>query len=95
MRLLLPALVLSWSLVAIAAAAAQAERFAAGVFLVEVYAFVLLDHRPYSVVLAPPFHLALLLTAVAGNTPVTAGVVGGIGAVCSGAAFVHQWRHNL
>lgn len=95
MRLLLPALVLSWSLVAIAAAAAGVERFAAGIFLIEVYAFVLLDHRPYSVILAPPLYLALLLAAVAGNTPVTAGVVGGIGAVCSGAALLHQLRHNL
>ena len=77
MRLVLPAFVLSWSLVAIAAAASNAERFAAGIFLVEVYAFVLLDHRPYSIVLAPPFHLALLLSAVAGNTPVTAALVGG------------------
>lgn len=95
MRQLLPALVLSWSLVAVAAALAGVERFAAGVFLVEIYAFVLLDHRPYSVVLAPPFHLALLLSAVAGNTPVTAGIVGGIGAVCAAAAFLHQYRHNL
>lgn len=95
MRLLLPALVLSWSLVSVAAAAAGAERFAAGIFLVEVYAFVLLDHRPYSVFLAPPVHLALLMAAVAGNTPLSAGLIGGIGAVCSGGALVHQWRHNL
>lgn len=90
----LPALVLSWSLVAVAAAAAGVERFAAGIFLVEIYALVLLDHRPYSVALAPPLHLGLLLSAVAGIGPVTAGVVGGIGAFCGAAALVHQGMQN-
>ena len=90
----LPALVFAWSVVAIAAAAAKVERFSAGIFLVEIYAFVILDHRPYSVVMAPPLHLSLLLAAAVGNSPIISGVVGAIGALCGGAALVHQYRHN-
>lgn len=90
----LPALVFAWGAVAVVAAAAGEPRFAAGIFLVEVCALVLLDHRPYSVSLAVPFHCSLLLGAILGNGPVTAGVIGGVN-LCSGAAaLAHQRGHN-
>lgn len=90
----LPALIFGWSVVAVAAAGAGVERFAAGTFLVEVVGLVLLDHRPYSVALALPLHLSLLVGAFWGNSPVTAAIIGGIGILSGGAAMAHQYAQN-
>ncbi len=90
----LPALQLGWALAAVIAAAAGEPRFAAGVFLVQVCALVLLDHRPYSVSLALPLHLSLLVAAFFRNTPETAAIVGTVVAVSSAAAMVHQRQQN-
>ena len=91
----LPALQFGWALTAVIGAAAGEPRFAAGVFLVQVCALVLLDHRPYSVALAGPLHLSLLIAAFFGNSPETAAVVGTVVSVCSAAAMVHQRKQNL
>ena len=90
----LPALVFAWSVVALTAALTGEPRFAVGFFLAQVLALVLLDHRPYSVMLAPPLHISLLLGAFLGNGPETAAVIGGGGVVCGGAALAHQRAHN-
>ena len=90
----LPALVLGWAVVALVAAVSGDPRFAAGVFLAQVCALVLLDHRPYSTALAPPIHLSLLVGAFLGNGPETAAVIAAVGILCGGAALVHQARHN-